>query len=114
MNNDDYLFLRDSINEILIYLGASNSNPISVSNLCMHMGISRKEKDLMQVKFCKLSSELSESKNKLKLEDCRSIIESVHSPNIEMPFSDEIILGFVNGFANLIPDLKDLITDLTI
>lgn len=68
----------------------------------------------LQVKFCKLSSELNESKNKLKLKECRSIIESIHPSDINMPFSDEIILGLTNGFANLIPDLKELITNLTI
>lgn len=111
MSDDNYTLLKSSIDEILIYLGASNSNPISVSNLCINMGFSLEEKELMQVKFCKLSSDIIESHGELKLRDCRNIVESIHPSELGTPYSDEIITGFTRGYANLIPDLKKLISD---
>ncbi len=109
--DDNYKLLKNSIDEILEFLGASTVNPISVSNFCIKMGFSIEEKELMQIKFCKLASDTIEDGKTLKLEDCRKIIEEVHPSNLGVPYSDDVIIGFTRAYANIIPDLKELIKE---
>jgi hypothetical protein len=102
--------IQDALGEISEYLGSTLRNPISVSKRCMDFGFSLEEKEKIQVAFCLLSDRLVEENKKLSIEDCRKIIEEIHPP--QAPYSDDLIVGFVKGFARMIPDLELLSKDL--
>jgi hypothetical protein len=104
--------IQDALGEISEYLGSTLRNPISVSKRCMDFGFSYEEKGKIQVKFCLLSDRLVEENKKLSIEDCRKIIEEVHPSQLGAPYSDDLIVGFVKGYARMIPDLELLSKDL--
>ncbi|WP_164473207.1 hypothetical protein [Clostridium sp. E02] len=104
--------IREALGEITEYLGSTLRNPISVSQRCIDFGFSFDEKAKMQAAFCLLSDRLEEENKKLSIEDCRKIIEETHPSQLGRPYSDDLIVGFVKGYARMIPDLELLSKDL--
>ena len=101
MNEQERLFF-DALNEIADHLGDSFENPISVSLLCLRLGISNEQKGKIFVSFNQILREYSF--DELDIEKFREAIKEV-CPSSES-FADKVIIALIKAFARqLIPEL---------
>ncbi len=110
MNEDEYKYIQNILNEILIYLGSTTNNPISFSFLCKVLGFSFEERLLLEMKLSKFCSERKGCEEKIDKNTVMHIIEEVcPSRKNGIEYTDEIIMGLLNSCSVIIPELKEII-----
>lgn len=102
MIDDTQQLYLDSLSEIAEALGHSFDNPISISLLCLTLGITNDEKGKIYVAFNQVLR-LNEF-DKLSVQLFRSELENIISDARE--FNDIVVIALIKAFArNLIAEL---------
>lgn len=102
MIDDTQQLYLDSLSEIAEALGHSFDNPISISLLCLTLGITNQEKGKIYVAFNQVLR-LNEF-DKLSVQLFRNELENIISKARE--FNDIVVIALIKAFArNLIAEL---------
>lgn len=101
MNDKEQLYF-DALNEIAEHLGDSFENPISVSLLCLRLGISNEEKGEIFVAFNQVLRQYSF--DDLSVDKFREALYGVCP--MSKDFAEKVIIALIKAFARrLIPEL---------
>lgn len=101
-NGIDNQLYFDALNEIAECLGNSNTNPISVSLLCLNLGITNEQKGKIFVAFNQVLRK--NSFQDLEVDLFRIEINNI-VPESEK-YAETVIIALIKAFArNLIPEL---------
>lgn len=101
MNEKEQLYF-DALNEIAEHIGDSLDNPVSVSLLCLRLGISLKEKEQIFSVFNKILR--TYDFDELNISIFRKALIEV-TP-LASEFADKVIIAIIKAYAKrLIPEL---------
>jgi len=93
----------DAINEVADCLGNSNINPLSISLICLDLGISNDQKGKLYVEFNQILQKYDSDDLKFSL--FRDAVHKVVPDSVS--YADGVIVGIIKAFArNLISELK--------
>ncbi len=92
----------DAIEEIAEHMGDSLENPISLSLLCLRLGINRDEKEKIYAEFNQILRNYTF--DELDIELFKKAIIKIFPTALE--FSDTVVIALIKAFArHLIPEL---------
>lgn len=102
----DSVLLRDSLNEISEHFGSTTRNPISVSLLCIDLGITEDERDALMIAFRQLlNNNLDEMTEAQVIYLFRASVISILGIADDV-LSVDVIIGLITGFSKgYIPEL---------
>jgi len=104
--NIDTNLLRDSLNEISEHFGSTTKNPISVSLLCIDLGITEDERDKLMVEFRMLLDDHLDDMDKDEIVALfkQSVVKTLGIDTDEL--ATDVIIGLITGFSKgYIPEL---------